>query len=359
MVSADHSVRRIPIWLTALTAALLILGFRPRRFATREVARGETAAEADRGRLAETPAQIPARGWKDILWRVYNRITECRVVAVAAGVTFYALLAIFPAIAALISIYGLFADPGTIASHLDSIASFIPGGAIEVIRDQMNRLASQGKGTLGLAFLVGLGISLWSANAGIKALFDALNIVHGEKEKRSFIRLNLASLGFTLAAIVFLLLALALIAVAPVALEYIGLESATEWIIKISRWPLLFVIISLALSILYRYGPSRTQPQWRWVTFGSVIAAPLWIAISLLFSWYAENFGSYNKTYGSLGAIIGFMTWIWLSTIVMLVGAAINAEMEHQTVRDTTVNASKPMGRRGAKMADTVGAAQD
>jgi membrane protein len=358
MVSADHSVGRTPIWLTALTAALLILGFRPRRLATRELGRGEAVREADRGRLAETPAQIPARGWKDILWRVYNRITECRVIAIAAGVTFYALLAIFPAIAALISIYGLFADPGTIASHLDSIASFVPGGAIEVIRDQMNRLASQGKGTLGLAFVVGLGFSLWSANAGIKALFDALNVVYGEKEKRGFVRLNLVSLGFTLAAIVFLLLALALIAVAPVALQYIGLESATEWIIKISRWPLLFVAVGLALSVLYRYGPSRMEPQWRWVTLGSVIAALLWIALSLLFSWYAENFGSYNKTYGSLGAIIGFMTWIWLSTIVVLAGAAIDAEMEHQTVRDTTTTGPKPMGQRGAKMADTLGVAQ-
>jgi len=358
VAGAERSLERIPIWVTAITAVLLLLRFRPQRFAAPHRTRG-AAAEADRGRLAETPSDIPARGWKDILWRVYGRITECRVIAVAAGVTFYALLAIFPAIAALISIYGLFADPGTIASHLDSISSFVPGGAVDVIRDQMNRLASQGAGTLGVAFLVGLAISLWSANAGIKALFDALNIVYGEQEKRSFVRLNLISLGLTLAAIVFMLVAIGLIAVVPVALKYIGLESATEWIVKISRWPLLFVVVSLALSILYRYGPSRTEPQWRWVTWGSIFAALVWIAASLLFSWYAENFGSYNKTYGSLGAIIGFMTWIWLSTIVVLTGATIDAEMEHQTVRDTTARAPRPMGQRGATMADTVGAAQD
>jgi len=317
--------------------------------------RSERGFAADRGRIAETHTRIPP-GWKDILGRVYARITECRVVAVAAGVAFYALLAIFPAIAALISIYGLFADPATIASHLDSISSFVPAGAIEVIRDEMNRVAAQGARTLGLAFVLSLGVSLWSANAGIKALIDALNIAYGETEKRGFVRLNLVSLGFTLAAIFFLLLTLALVAVVPVVLQYIGLESATEWILKIARWPLLLITISLALSILYRYGPSRNEPRRRWITWGSVIAALLWIAISLLFSWYAEDFGSYNKTYGSLGAVIGFMTWIWLSTIAILVGATIDTDMERQTLGDATATAAEPIGRRGAAMTDTVGA---
>jgi membrane protein len=333
-------------------------GLRPQRFAGAGPHRSERGFAADRGQPTETPSGIPARGWRDILRALYARITECRVVAIAAGVAFYALLAIFPAIAALISIYGLFADPATIASHLDSISSFVPGGAIEIIRDEMNRVAAQGARTLGLTFLVSLGVSLWSANAGIKALFDALNIVYGEQEKRGFLRLNLLSLAFTLAAIVFLLLTLALIAIVPMALQYIGLESATEGIIKIARWPLLLVTVSLALSVLYRYGPSRSEPRWRWITWGSVIAALLWIAVSLLFSWYAENFGSYNKTYGSLGAVIGFMTWIWLSTIVILLGATIDAEMEHQTVGDGTPAAPKPMGRRGATMTDTAGAHQ-
>src|SRR6266700_4224300 len=331
-------------------------GLRRQRSAGAGTRRSERGLAADHSPLAETPSEIPARGWKDMLPRVYARITECRVIAVAAGVSFYALLAIFPAIAALISIYGLFADPATMASHLDSISSFVPGCGIEVVRDEMHRVAAQGARTLGLAFVLSLGVSLWSANAGIKALFDALNIVYGEKEKRGFVRLNLISLGLTLAAIVFLLLALGLVAVVPLALKYIGLESATEWIIKVARWPLLFVAVGVALSILYRYGPSRNEPQWRWVSWGSMFAALVWIAASLLFSWYAENFGSYNKTYGSLGAIIGFMTWIWLSIIVVLAGAAIDAEMEHQTVRDTTATASRPMGQRGATMADTLGA---
>ena len=359
MSSADRSLERLPIWATALTATLLVLGFRPRRFATPYKHETDPAHEADRGRSADTPSQIPARGWKDILWRVYERINDCRMIAVAAGVTFYALLAIFPAIAALISIYGLFADPATIGSHLDSISSFVPGGAIDVIRDQMNRLTSQGAGTLGLAFVISLAISLWSANSGIKAIFDALNVVYGETEKRSFARLNLISLGLTLAAIAFLIAALGLVAVVPLLLKYIGLEQQTQWIVTIARWPVLFIVVSFALAVLYRYGPSRNEPQWRWVTWGSVFAALAWIAVSLLFSWYAANFGSYNETYGSLGAIIGFMTWIWLSAIVVLVGATIDAEMEHQTARDTTVAPPKPMGQRGATMADTLGAAQD
>jgi membrane protein len=321
-------------------------GLRRQRFAGVGPPRSARGSATDRGRVAATPSEIPPPGWKGTLRRVYARITECRVVAVAAGVAFYALLAIFPAIAALISIYGLFADPATIASHLDSISSFVPAGAIEVIRDEMHRVAAQGARTLGLAFVVSLGISLWSANAGIKALFDALNIAYGEQEKRGFVRLNLVSLGFTLAAIFFLLLTLALVAVVPVALQYIGLESATEWILKIARWPLLLITVSLALSVLYRYGPSRNESRRRWITWGSVIAALLWIAISLLFSWYAENFGSYNKTYGSLGAVVGFMTWIWLSTIVILVGATIDAEMEQQTVCDGTATA--PTRRDGA-----------
>jgi membrane protein len=367
---------RVSLRWAGLAAVLLAVGFRRRAHGeTRPTGVGRRpaegggarvaegghgrAVEGSRGRAATTPSEIPARGWKDIFWRVYNNISECRVLAIAAGVTFYVLLAIFPAIAALVSIYGLFADPASISSQLDAIADFAPGGAIDVIRDQMTLLASQGKGTLGLSFIVGLAISLWSANAGIKALFDALNVVYGEKEKRSFVRLNAISLALTLGAIVFLLIAIAAVIGIPVALNYIGLGQATDLLIKIARWPILFVGVSFAIACLYRYGPSREMPQWRWVSWGSMFAALTWIAASLLFSWYAANFGSYNKTYGSLGAVIGFMTWIWISSIVVLIGALIDAEMEHQTARDTTTGRPKPMGARGARMADTVGAAQD
>jgi len=311
----------------------------------------------DRGRLADAPSEIPARGWKDILLRVYGNISEHRVLALAAGMTYYSLLAIFPALAALVAIYGLFSDPGSIAKHLDQVSGFIPGGAIDVARDQLTRVASKGNQTLGLTFAIGLAVSLWSANAAMKSLFDTLNIVYGEKEKRGFVKLNALSLSFTLAGIAFVLIALGAVVVLPVALNFVGLSNAADLLVRIARWPAMFVAVALALALIYRFGPSREAPRWRWITWGSAIATVLWLGASALFSWYAANFGKFNETYGSLGAAIGFMTWLWISAIVILLGAELDAEMEHQTARDTTTGSEKPMGARGAKMADTVGAA--
>jgi membrane protein len=357
---------RMRPWVIAFTVALLSLGFRPARYAGWMPARRDAQAspqatlpdESGRGRSAATPSQIPARGWKDILVRVYGNISRDRVVLVAAGITFYTILAIFPAIAALVALYGLFADPSTIATQLDSIGDVLPGGAISVIKDQISRVAAQGNNTLGLTFLVGLVVSLWSANAGVKSLFDGLNLVYNEEEKRGLIKLNAVSLAFTTAAIAFLLAALAAIVVVPFLFETLGLSQSTQWIVSIGRWPLLLVIAAFALAVVFRYGPSRDKARWRWVCWGSGFAAVVWLAASILFSWYAANFGSYNKTYGSLGAVIGFMVWIWLSTIVILIGAEIDAEMEHQTARDTTTGQPKPMGARGAHMADTLGPPQ-
>jgi len=327
-------------------------------FEEKQHAPPHAAAERGRGRSADTPTEIPARGWKDILWRTYEEFNKDRVMSVAAGVTYYALLALFPAIAALVSVYGLFADPGTIQDHLNTLSGILPGGALDIIGEQVTRIASQGSGTLGFGFIFGLALSLWSANAGMKAIFDALNIVYGEDEKRSFIKLNLLSLFFTLSAIAFILIALAGIIVLPIVLNFIGLGSGTEWLVSLARWPILLIGVVLGLSLIYRFGPSRDKAEWRWVTPGGIVAAVLWIAVSMLFSWYVANFGSYNETYGSLGAVIGFMTWIWLSTIVVLLGAEINAEMEHQTAKDTTEGIDQPMGVRGAEMADTVGVAK-
>ena len=312
--------------------------------------------EGGRGRSAEKPSDIPAQGWKDILWRVYAGISEDRILANAAAVTFYALLALFPGIAALVSIYGLFADPATIQQHLDSISNILPGGAIDVIRDQLERLVAQPRGTLGISFVVGLVIALWSANGGIKALFDALNIVYGEKEKRSFVKLNALTLAFTVAMIGFFIIALACIVALPVALNY--LPGFVGFILNIVRWPVLLVIVALALACIYRYGPSRDKPKWRWISWGSAFAALAWLVFSAIFSFYAAQFGTFNKTYGSLGAVIGFMTWMWLSVSVILIGAKLNAETEHQTARDSTEGSPEPMGSRGAKMADSVGPAR-
>jgi membrane protein len=312
-----------------------------------------------KGRRSRMAPSETLRGWRDALQRVYESIGKHRIVVIAAGITFYSLLAIFPALAALVAIYGLFADPTSMTAHLDSVSDILPAGAIEIIRDQMNRLAAQGSGTLSAAFVVGLAVSLWSANASVKSIIDALNLVYGETEKRGFVRLNLVSLAFTTAGLLFVLLAIAAIVVLPTVLGLLGLAEETALLLKVSRWPALLVVISLALAFLYRYGPSRKRPKWRWISVGSAFATVGWLAVSLLFSWYAENFGTYNKTYGTLGAVVGFMVWMWLSTIVVLVGAELDAEMEHQTARDTTSGAAEPPGARGAFVAGTTGAAKD
>jgi len=313
------------------------------------------ALDHDRGRTARGPSEIPATGWKDILYRVYNNISDHRVMALAAGITFYSLLAIFPALAALVAIYGVFADPGVIAAHLDEMAGFIPSGALDVARDQLTRVAANGQGTLGVTFAIGLAASLWSANAAMKSLFDTLNIVYAEREKRGFIRLNAISLAFTAGAVAFILIAIGAVGVLPIALKFIGLPDVTDLLLRVARWPALLIILSFALALIYRFGPSREAPRWRWISWGSVAAALLWLSGSGLFSFYAANFGNFNATYGSLGAVIGFMTWMWISAIVILLGAELNAEIEHQTAHDTTTGRSKPIGLRGAHMADSVG----
>lgn len=321
-------------------------------------AHGVNAGGAEHGRNATAPSGIPALGCKDILLRVYGNVSRHRIMALAAGMTYYSILAIFPAIAALVAVYGLFSDPSSIARHLDQLGGFLPGGAIDVAREQLTRVAARGSQTLGLTFLLGLAISLWSANAAMKSLFDTLNIVYGEEEQRGFVRLNAMSLMFTISAIIFVLAALGSIVVVPVILNYIGLSHAGDLLLRIGRWPIMYLILTFALAIIYRYGPSRREPRWRWITWGSALAALLWLVVSGLFSWYASNFGQFNETYGSLGAVIGFMTWLWISAIVILLGAEIDAEMEHQTTRDTTTGSPKPMGARGARVADTLGAAQ-
>ena len=316
------------------------------------------AKQSGRGREAESPTEIPALGWKDIGLRAFDEMNRHRLLAVAGGVAYFGLLALFPAIAALVAIYGLFADRGTINDHLAALYGLFPAGAVDVIGEQVKRIASKGNTTLGFAFFFGLVISLWSANSGMKALFDALNVAYGEDEKRSFISLNLLTLLFTIGSIVFVLAALGAIVVIPALLSLMGFGDLLDWLLWAARWPALLVAIVVVLAIVYRFGPSRKGAQWRWITPGSLLAAFFWVAFSMLFSWYVANFGNYNETYGSLGAVIGFMTWMWLSVLIILVGAELNAELEHQTAKDTTIGAEKPIGSRGAHVADTIGAAR-
>jgi membrane protein len=315
------------------------------------------AVEPGRGRRAHMPHHIPWRGWKDILVRTYNEILDDRLLALAAGVAFYSLIALFPAIAAGVSSYALFSDAATISKHLAVASDIVPAGALDILRDEITRIAAKSDGRLTFGFLLGLGIALWSANAGMKAIFDALNIIYDEQEKRGLIWLNLVSLFFTICAIAGAGLAAAHVVVFPLLLAAFGVTSFDHPFVAYLRWPVLFVLIILALGVLYRYGPSRQLAKWRWISVGSVFAALAWLLVSALFSWYLGNFANYNATYGALGAVVGLMMWMWLSTIVVLVGAELNSEIEHQTARDTTVGPDKPLGARGAVMADTVGAA--
>jgi membrane protein len=316
------------------------------------------AAERGRGRRADTPLHIPWAGWRDIFWRTYAQIQNDRLLSLAAGVVFYSLVALVPALAAGVSVYALFANAATIGKHLSIVADIVPAGTLDMLSGEITRIAAKSEGRLTVGFLVGLAIALWSANAGMKSIFDALNIIYDEDEKRGLIRLNLVSLFFTMCAIAAAGLAVSLVVVFPLLLAGFGLTSFDAPTIAYLRWPVMFVMIILGLAVLYRYGPSRRLVKWRWISVGSVLAALVWLAVSSLFSWYLGNFANYNATYGALGAVVGMMMWMWLSAIVVLVGAALNSEIEHQTARDTTVGPEKPLGARGAVMADTVGPAQ-
>jgi membrane protein len=314
-------------------------------------------AQHGRGRYSSNPLQIPWAGWKDILWRTYQSTNDDRLLATAAGVVFFGLLAIFPTVTALVSSYGLFADASTIGANLQTLALMLPEGSFAIVEDQIARVLGQGNASLGAAFLFGLALAIWSANAGVKAIIDALNVVNEEREKRSFLKLNLISLAFTTGGIAALLLMVSAVVAFPLALDHLGIAPDSKLIVSLARWPLLFAILLFALGLLYRFGPSRRQPRWQWLSVGTVAAALLWIAGSAALSWYLSNFGDYNATYGSLGAAIGLMMWMWMSAIIVLCGAELNSEIEHQTARDTTVGPPKPLGGRGAVMADTLGPA--
>jgi membrane protein len=324
-VRSQRATRNQRLLSAALGATFLALGFGQKRS-------DRAATRAQEDKVPKSVQLLPQakvrRTWTEIIRLLYEAIGQHRVVSIAAGVTFFSLLAIFPAIAALVAIYGLFADPASIQAQLSNLSSLLPGGAVEVIGDQLQRLASAGKTRLGATFAFSLAISLWSANAGMKALFDALNIVFGATDSRSFIKLNIVSLVFTVGGLVVAALAVGGIVVLPIALQYVRLGALADGIARIAPLPMLYFIVTIALAVIFRFGPDRQQAPWRWMTWGSAIAAFLWIVVSILFSWYAVNFGSYNKTYGSLGAVVGFMTWIWISCMVILAGAEIDALLE-------------------------------
>jgi membrane protein len=350
--AASHKSLSAAPWLAL--GVLLALWPRPAHGDHAGVA---AALETGRGRQARAPQQIPATGWRDVIWRTLREFMDDQIQTVAGSVAFSGIMALFPAMAAFVSLYGMFSDVGAARDHLALLAGFIPADALTFIGEQMVRIAQQKEASLSLTFIISLVLSLWSANAAMKALFAGLNIAYDETEKRSFIQKNLITLSFTIGAVLFMVVASVGVIVLPIVLQFFWLDAKSAFIVGL-RWPIMALVTMLALSIVYRYGPSREKAQWRWVTWGGALAALLWLGGSLLFSFYLAHFGHYNATYGSLGAIFGLFTWIWLSCVIVLLGAELNSEIEHQTAVDSTTGAPMPMGLRGATMADSLGKAK-
>ncbi len=312
------------------------------------------ASEPGGGREAETPTQIPKPGWRDILQRVKSEVKEDRVPLIAAAVAFYFMLAIFPALIAMVSMYGLFADPVDLQNHLTGALAALPAAAKDILAGQLTEVVTGADDALSAGAVLSILAVLWSASAGIRTLMEAMNIAYDEDEKRGFVKVRLTSLALTVGAVVFVVVAVASLTIIPAAL-HIGDAAPFERVLQVARWPILLVVATLALNVLYRYGPSRDRPKWKWVTPGALLATFLWIGASALFSWYASHMGKFNETYGALGGVIVLLTWFYLTAIAIMLGAELNAEMEHQTARDTTKGVAKPMGARGAYVADTLG----
>ncbi len=308
-----------------------------------------------RGRNASHPRQIGVKGWRDIALRVKASIAEDNLGLIAAGVAFYFLLAIFPMIAAFLSIYGLIFDPAEAREHITALTGVMPGEARSLLTEQTEQLTSSSKSALGFGALISVLVALWSARRGTTAMTIALNIAYKEKDRRSFIRLMLLNFSLTLGLIVFFTISLAIVAAVPVVLQVLGLGPIVEVLLDIVRWPILGLIAVVALSVMYRFGPDRDDARWRWLTPGAVLAIVVWLITSGLFSWYVSSFGNYHETYGSVGAVVILLFWFYLTAYIFLLGAELNSEMEHQTRRDTTVGEEQPMGERDAFVADDLG----
>jgi membrane protein len=301
------------------------------------------------------PTEIPGRGWKDILARTKAETKADNVALLAAGVAFFALLAMVPALVAFVSVYGLVASPSEVTNHVADLLGAAPREVRDLVEEQLQSVTEGGNSKAGLGAVLGVLISLWSASSGMKHAIEGANMAYDETETRGFVRLRSVSLLMTLGALVFGTVAITLVAILPAALAETPLGDPARLAFNFLRWPLLAVGCALALGVFYRYAPDRDEPRWRWVSPGAVVATVLWLIASIGFSVYTANFGKYNETYGSLGAIVVVMLWLFISAFAVIFGAELNAEIERQTAKDTTDGRPQPMGRRDAYAADTVG----
>lgn len=311
------------------------------------------------GRRARWPTRIPPPGWRDIAKRVFSQVQQDQLTLIAAGVAFYTMLAIFPAIIALVSIYALVADPDHVRAQLAPVVDTLPGGAGDLVVDQLRTATQLGSGGLTLGLVLSILGVLWSVSNGILALIAGVNLVYDEQETRGFLRLRVAALLLTAVALVVAAVALGLVAVFPVVLDLLGLGTLGRSLANVARWVGLTLLIGVALAALYRYGPDRDRARWRWVSWGAFIAVVLWLAASAAFSLYVSNFSNYHETYGALAGVAILLLWLYLSSFIALLGAEIDSEIEHQTAVDSTVGPPEPTGQRGAVMADTLGPGAD
>lgn len=313
--------------------------------------------EADgRGRAAEYPSEIPARGWRDIVLRVGHRIGEDNLTLVSAGIAFNAMFAVFPALVLIVSIYGMFASPGEVSHQMKSLFALLPGDAASLVQSQLKTIAGRANTTLSVGAAISLGVTLYSSAQGMSALASATNIAYHEPERRGFLKLLGIAILFTLGGLAGLLLLIGLGVAVPALLKTLPVGVVAKQIGFALNWLLLWLAAMFGLAVVYRFGPCRQNPRWRWVTWGSATAATIWLGGSALFAIYVQNFGSYGKTYGALGGVMVLLMWFYLGSFAVLLGAELNAEAEHQTAVDTTTGPPLPMGQRGAYVADTLGA---
>ncbi len=316
---------------------------------------GQASDSADRpGDQAELPTQIPPKGWWQVTRRAFTEASADNVGILAGGIAYAAVLAIPPALIAGMSLFGLVADPATIAQQAEGVLAALPESAQPLLRDQIVSLTQTSSGALSWSLVISILLALWSASSGTSSLMTGINIAYDEQESRNFIKLRGTALLLTLGAIIFVLLTLALVAVVPAVLNALQLGTFINVIVQIVRWVLLVVLIVIALAVVYRLAPDRDAPQFKWTSVGALVSAVLWVVASLGFSLYVNNFGSYNKTYGALAGVVVLLLWLYLTSYIILLGAEINAESEKQTKQDTTTGPPVPMGERRAEAADTV-----
>jgi membrane protein len=316
--------------------------------------RTDDGAPRDIGREAETPSDIPARGWKDILKRTVASIKEDNIQTVAAGLAFYTMLAIFPALVAFVSIYGLVSDPANVQNQIETFANALPSETASLIESQLTGIVESSAQALGWATAIAILGAMWSASSGMHQGIKAINLAYDEEETRGFMKVRGIALGLTLAYMVIAMLSLGLILVVPRLLEQLELGGAVNILLSVAQFVLLAIVFMVGLALLYRYAPDRDEPSWQWLSWGAVIATVVWIIASIGFTIFVSQFGNYQETYGALAGVIILLLWFFISAFVVLTGAELNAEMEHQTRRDTTTGPAEPMGRRGAVKADTV-----